>query len=176
MHIEAAGVDPYAARPGAKAGSGMIHVLAAALLIAFPIHAEEFSGRVVGVADGDTITVLAGTEPRRVRLAGIDAPEKGQPFGQRARQATSQLAFGRTVRVVVRGQDRYGRTLGDVILPDGTSLNERLVEDGWAWHYTSYSKGLRLTELEAAARRSRRGLWVDPHPVPPWAFRIANRR
>ena len=151
-------------------------ILVAALLGALTAHAEEFSGRVVGVVDGDTITVLVGVEPKRVRLAGIDAPEKGQAFGQRAKQATSRLVFGRTVRVVVRGQDRYGRTLGEVLLPDGKSVNKRLVGEGWAWHYTSYSKGQRLAELEAAARRSRRGLWVDPRAVPPWEFRTANRR
>jgi len=156
--------------------NGFMRVLGAALLFAFTVHAEEFTGRVVGVADGDTITVLAGVEPRRVRLAGIDAPEKGQPFGRRAKQAVSRLAAGRMVRVVVRGQDRYGRTLGEVRLPDGASLNERLVEEGWAWRYTRYSKDPRLAELEAAARRSRRGLWVDPGAVPPWEFRIANRR
>ena len=156
--------------------NGSMRVLGAALLFAFSVHAEEFSGRVVGVADGDTITVLVGVEPRRVRLAGIDAPERGQPFGQRAKQALSRLVFGRTVRVVVRGQDRYGRLLGEVLLPDGASLNERLVKEGWAWHYTRYSKDQRLAEQEATARRSRRGLWVDPRAMPPWEFRIANRR
>lgn len=176
MVNEAMVAKEYAARPGEKAGNGTIRVLAAVLLVVFPLHAEEFAGRVVGIADGYTISVLVGVEPRRVRLAGIDAPEKGQPFSQRARQATSQLVFGRTVRVIVRGQDRHGRTLGEVLLPDGTSVNERLVEDGWAWHYTSYSKGKRLAEREADARRSRRGLWVDPQPVPPWEFRTANRR
>ena len=153
-----------------------MRVLGAALLFAFTVHAEEFYGRVVGVADGDTITVLVGVEPRRVRLAGVDAPEKGQPFGQRAKQALSRLVFGRTVRVVVHGQDRYGRTLGEVRLPDGGSLNELLVEEGWAWHYTRYSKDQRLAEREATARRSRRGLWVDSRAMPPWEFRMANRR
>ena len=156
--------------------NGSMRVLGAALLFVFTAHAEEFSVRVLGVADGDTITVLAGVEPRRVRLAGIDAPEKGQPFGQRAKQAVSRLVFGRTVRVVVRGQDRYGRTLGEVRLPGRASLNERLVEEGWAWHYFRYSKDQLLAEREAAARRSRRGLWVDPRAVPPWEFRMANRR
>lgn len=159
----------------APTGRGGGRVLVAALLVALTVHAEEFSGRVVGVSDGDTITVLVGVEPKRVRLAGIDAPEKGQAFAQRAKQAASRLVFGRTVRVVARGQYRYGRTLGDVRLPDGSSLNERLVEEGWAWHYTSYSKDRRLAALEASARRSRRGLWVDPQAAPPWEFRMANR-
>ena len=160
----------------APTGRGGRRVFVAALLVALSAHAEEFSGRVVGVSDGDTITVLVGLEPKRIRLAGVDAPERGQAFGQRAKQAASRLVFGRTVTVVARGQDRYGRTLGDVRLPDGSSLNDRLVEEGWAWHYTRYSKDQRLAELETAARRSRRGLWGDPHPVPPWDFRTANRR
>ena len=164
--------DGYAAPTGRGGG----RILVAALLVTLTVYAEDFSGRVVGVVDGDTITVLVGFEPKRVRLAGIDAPEKGQAFGQRAKQATSRLVFGRTVRVVARGEDRYGRTLGDVRLPDGSSLNERLVEEGWAWHYARYSKGQRLAELEATARRSRRGLWVDPRALPPWEFRNANRR
>jgi endonuclease YncB( thermonuclease family) len=137
--------------------------------------AEEFSGRVVAVMDGDTITVLVGREQRRVRLAGVDAPEKGQAFGQRSRQALSQMVFGQQVTVVSTGRDRYERTLGIVRLMDGSSVNERLVQNGWAWHYTRYSKDRRLAELESRARVERRGLWVDPRPVAPWDFRNARR-
>jgi hypothetical protein len=116
--------------------------------------AEEFSGRVVAVMDGDTITVLVGREQRRVRLAGVDAPEKGQAFGQRSKQALSQMVFGLEVTVVSTGSGCYERTLGIVRLMDGSSVNERLVENGWAWHYTKYSKDRRLAELESRARRS----------------------
>lgn len=137
--------------------------------------AGEFSGRVVGVMDGDTITVLVGREQRRVRLAGLDAPEKGQSFGQRSKQALSQMIFGREVTVVSTGRDRFERTLGIVRFMDGSSVNERLVEDGWAWHYTRYSNDRRLSELESRARAARRGLWADPHPVAPWDFRKAHR-
>jgi micrococcal nuclease len=149
---------------------GLLTVTLSSLAIA-----GEFSGRVVGVMDGDTITVLVGREQRRVRLAGVDAPEKGQAFGQRSKQALSQMVFGREVTVVSTGRDRYERTLGIVRLMDGSSVNERLVENGWAWHYTRYSNSRRLSELESRARAARRGLWADPRPVAPWDFRKANR-
>lgn len=145
------------------------------VIIAGFAMAGDFSGRVVGVLDGDTITVLVGREQRRVRLAGVDAPEKGQAFGQRSKQALSQMIFGREVTVVSTGRDRYERTLGIVQLMDGSSVNERLVENGWAWHYTRYSNDRRLSELETRARAARRGLWADPSPVAPWDFRKAHR-
>lgn len=146
------------------------------LVLALCAHAEQFSGKVVGVSDGDTITVFRDKVPTRVRLAGIEAPESGQAFGQRAKQAASRLAFGRTVTVIVRGEDRYSRTLGTVLLPDGSILNELLVVEGWAWGYRQYSNDARLREMEAAARRDRRGLWADPNPVPPWEFRARRRQ
>jgi micrococcal nuclease len=149
-------------------------VILVALLI--PLKAEEFTGKVVGVSDGDTITVLTGRLTRRVRLDGIDAPEANQAFGQRAKQAASRSAFGRVVRVICHGEDRYGRSLGEVLLPDGSKLNERMVADGWAWHYKRYSNDSRLAELEETARRRRVGLWSDPHAIPPWEFRESKRK
>jgi micrococcal nuclease len=137
--------------------------------------AQSFAGRVIGVADGDTLDVLVNREPRRVRLADVDAPEKGQAYGQRAKQAVSALAFGKTVTVVVKGQDRYRRTLGEVLLADGSSLNKQLVRDGWAWQYKRYSSDRVLAALEAEARQARRGLWADPHARPPWEFRQSQR-
>jgi endonuclease YncB( thermonuclease family) len=150
-------------------------VLYSLLFFALSGFAEEFRGPVVAILDGDTVEVLFDRQPRRVRLADIDAPEKGQAFGQRARQAASGLAFGRTVSVVAKGQDRYGRTLAEVFLPDGSSLNKRLVHDGWAWQYKRYSSDRGLAALEAEARQARRGLWADPHPIPPWEFRQSQR-
>lgn len=95
----------------------------------------EFEGKVVGVADGDTLVVLDGTTQVRVRLHGIDCPERGQAFGAAARRLTSSLAFGKRVTVRERGKDRYGRVLGEVVLPDGRSLDRELVAAGMAWHY-----------------------------------------
>ena len=148
-----------------------MRVVCALVFLSSAVLGEDFQGKVIGIIDGDTVDVLVQKETRRIRLYAIDAPEKGQAFGSRAREATGRLVFGRTVTVVGHGRDRYGRTLGDIFLPDGSMLNERLVDQGWAWHYTRYSKNLRLAQLEEGARRTRRGLWADRQPIPPWEFR-----
>lgn len=127
--------------------------------------------RVVGVKDGDTFELLQGGQTVTVRLYGVDTPEKNQAYGQRAKQFASDLAFGKNVRLIEHNKDRYGRTVGTIILPDGRSLNEELVREGYAWHYKAYSKDKNLANLEADARRFKRGLWQDPNPVAPWDFR-----
>ncbi|MBD1397067.1 thermonuclease family protein [Pontibacter sp. JH31] len=127
--------------------------------------------KVVGVKDGDTFEVLRNGQTITVRLLGIDTPEKKQAYGQRAKQFASDLAFGKQVRLIEHNKDRYGRTVGTIILPDGRSLNEELVREGYAWHYKAYSKDKKLENLEADARRFKRGLWQDPNPVAPWDFR-----
>lgn len=137
-------------------------------------NGEPFDARVVGVSDGDTITVLEGTTQVKVRLNGIDCPERRQAFGARAKQLTSELAFGKTVTVRPFGKDRYGRVLGDVILPDGRVLNQELVAAGMAWHYTQYSKDETLARLERQAREGRVGLWSEARPVAPWELRKAR--
>lgn len=141
-----------------------------AVSVAAPAHAD-FRGRVVGVVDGDTIDVLRRGQPERIRLAGIDCPEKAQPYGTRARQATAVLVFGMDVRVLEKERDRYGRMVGEVVLGDGRSLNRELVRQGWAWWYRRYAQDRTLGDLEIVARMERRGLWVDPQPVPPWEWR-----
>jgi len=133
---------------------------------------SQFSGRVVGVTDGDTISVMHNGRAEKVRLQGIDCPEKGQAYGQRAKQAISALVFGKEVTLQTHGHDKYKRTLGDVLLPDGTHVNHELVKDGWCWWYRKYAPGdTVLEELETEAREARKGLWVDPQPVPPWEWR-----
>lgn len=127
--------------------------------------------KVVAIKDGDTIVLLINGEEVTVRLYGVDAPEKNQAYGQRAKQFTSDLVFGKQVRLIVNNKDRYGRTVGTVILQNGRSLNEALVRDGYAWHYKAYSKDMNLANAEADARRFKRGLWADPNPVAPWDFR-----
>jgi len=144
-------------------------------ILASPAFAD-FSGPVVSVLDGDTIEVLNGHHTERIRLSGIDCPEKGQAFGQRAKQAASALAFGKDVTIQTHGHDKYKRTLGDVILPDGMNLNQELVEQGWCWWYRKYAPGdTVLEELEKSAREAKKGLWVDPAPIPPWVYRKARR-
>jgi len=132
---------------------------------------EQFFGQVVGVTDGDTISVLHNAGEVRVRLSGIDCPEKGQAYGRHAKLFTSQAAFGRTVTVQVVDYDRYGRVVGEVILPDGTNLSQELVRAGLAWWYRQYSFDRELAGLEAQARAERRGLWADASPIPPWEHR-----
>ena len=146
-------------------------------LLATPSTAAGFTGQVVGVLDGDTIELLHDkTIAERIRLNGIDCPEKGQPFGKRAKQATSGLAFGNTVTLQTYGPDKYGRTIADVFLPDGRMLNEELVREGWCWWYRKYAPSdTRLEKLEADAREAKIGLWQDPNPIPPWEWRKLSR-
>ena len=136
---------------------------------------EVLQGRVVGVADGDTLNLLdAGQETTRVRLAGIDAPESSQDFGSRAKQALSDRVFGADVEVRVTDIDRYGRTVGDIIF-EGSWINEELVRAGLAWHYTQYSSDEGLARAELAAREAGAGLWSVAAPVPPWDYRRGAR-
>ncbi len=138
--------------------------------------AADFTGRVVGVSDGDTITVLHSGKGERIRLHGIDCPEKRQAFGKRAKQFTSNLVFAETVTVQAVDRDRYGRTVGVVLLPDGRSLNHELVRAGLAWMYRRYTNDQSLSDLEEEARVARRGLWADPHAVAPWEWRTMRKR
>jgi micrococcal nuclease len=133
-------------------------------------------GPVVSVLDDDTIEVLHNQHPERVRLSGIDCPEKGQAFGNNAKQAASALVFGRDVILQTHGQNKDGRTLGDEFLPDGTHVNHMLVKDGWCWWYRKYAPGNTVLEgLEKEAREARKGLWADPQSVPPWEWRKRSR-
>lgn len=132
--------------------------------------AADIEGQVVGVADGDTLTVLHEREQIRVRLAEIDAPEKAQPFGQRSRESLAELCFQRPVRVEEKGRDRYGRTIGRVWCA-GIDANAEQVRRGMAWIYDRYATDQALYPLQAGARSEHRGLWIDTHPVPPWDWR-----
>jgi micrococcal nuclease len=146
------------------------------LLFVSPLFAEEFTSKVVGVSDGDTIRVMYQGRAERVRLYGIDCPEKGQAFGNRAKQFTSEMVFGKEVLVKTHGCDRYGRILADVFIPDGRSLNQELVRAGYAWWFRRYSKDIVLAQLEEEAMAAKRGLWADPHAMPPWEWRKNCRR
>ncbi len=142
-----------------------------ALVLAMPAFAEEITGKCTGVLDGDTIEVLYKERPVRIRLAGIDCPEKRQAFGQKAKQATSNICFGKDVTVDVQGHDRYHRLIANVMV-DGIVVNRELLRRGLAWHYKKYApKDKDLAALEADARSKRVGIWADKNPVPPWEFR-----
>jgi endonuclease YncB( thermonuclease family) len=137
---------------------------------------EAAEGAVVRVRDGDSIVVMRGGVGVEVRLDGVDCPELAQAFGKKAKGFTSALAFGKAVRLVGKGKDRYDRELAEVILPDGRSLNRELVSAGYAWWYRAHSTDRTLESLEQAAREARLGLWADPDPLPPWDFRAGNQR
>lgn len=140
-------------------------------------QAQTFTGEVVGISDGDTIEVLRDGRAVKVRLHGVDTPEKAQAFGTRARQFTADLVHRHTITVQVRDTDRYGRLVAEVLLSDGRSLNRELVRAGMAWWYRQYAPGdTELARLEADARESQRGLWSDPHAVTPWDFRHPEGR
>ena len=156
-------------------------VVCLSLVLACTAHAENITGRVVGVADGDTITVLdARKVQHKIRLAGIDAPEKKQPFGNRSKESLSQLAFGKTVDVETIKRDRYGRQIGKVLV-NGQDVNLLQVDRGMAWFYRQYQReqspnDRRLYEAaEDAAKANKRGLWQDSAPVAPWESRRPKR-
>lgn len=155
--------------------------LALSLSLAFA-SAENIVGKVVGVADGDTVTVLdVGKVQHKVRLTGIDAPEKAQPFGQRSKQNLSNWVFGKQVTVETEKIDRYGRSLGKVLV-DGVDANLEQVKAGYAWHYKKYEREQSAEDravyarAEAVARAGRAGLWRDAVQLPPWDWRGCRRR
>ena len=132
---------------------------------------SSWTGRVVLVADGDTLEVQRAGQPVRLRLAGVDAPERNQAYGDQARKFVTGLCRNQIVTVIPETVDQYNRTVARVVLPDGRSLNEELLRAGLAWHYRHYSHSLRLAGLEEQARAAHRGLWSDPAPIPPWEYR-----
>jgi micrococcal nuclease len=152
------------------AAATVVLLLAGLVLAAPPKVVEELSGKVIGVSDGDTIKVLVNKETVTVRLEGIDAPESGQSYGKKAKEALAEMVAGKTVTVKKTGTDKYKRTLGIVIVGD-EDANAKLVEDGWAWHFKKYNDEDRLAKLEDAARKSKLGLWADEKPLAPWEYR-----
>ena len=149
----------------------MIRLTVLFLLLTVPAFAEELRGKIVSIADGDTCTLLdASKVQHKIRLNGIDAPEKKQAFGTKAKEALGEKIHEKEVRVEWSKKDRYGRILGDVYLGD-RHINREMIRDGMAWHYRQYSKSVELQREEDAARKAKRGLWSDKSPVPPWEFR-----
>lgn len=154
-------------------------VLAAVMLLAAvsAASAAEITGRVVGITDGDTLTVLDGAQRQvKVRLAEIDTPEAGQPYGDHARQALAALVFGKAVRVEAEDSDRYGRLIGRV-RAGAVDVNAEMVRQGAAWVYRQYSRDPALLRLEGEAQAARRGVWALPgaQRVPPWQWRALAR-
>lgn len=167
-----------------KNNSNRVRALA---VIAFAVltstaYADTLTGRVVGIADGDTLTLLdASNTQYKIRLAGIDSPEKGQPFGQVCKQSLSDLAYDRVVAVEAGKRDRYGRVIGKVLVND-RDANLEQIRRGCGWHYKKYQNEQILDDrlsygrAEEAARASGVGLWADVGAVPPWEWRKARRK
>jgi micrococcal nuclease len=133
------------------------------------------TARVIKIFDGDSFLVAQGSLKVEVRLWGIDAPEKGQPYGDQARQLLSNLAYQKNVTLIIHTQDQYNRQVAEVILPDGRNLNEEILRAGLAWWYQHYAPDQKqFQSLEAAARQQKLGLWADPKPTPPWDWRSKN--
>ena len=164
----------------------MFRILFASVLI-FPAiccHAESITGRVVGVSDGDTITMLVSANTQhKIRLSGIDAPEKKQSFGQRSKESLSDLVFAKTVTVETDKRDKYQREVGKVLV-EGMDANLEQIKRGMAWHYKTYQREQSADErkvyaderkvyadAENEAREAGLGLWSDSELVPPWDFR-----
>jgi endonuclease YncB( thermonuclease family) len=154
-----------------------IFILIVTLLLV-PSIALSWSGKVVDISDGDTITVLNKGRGERIRLYGIDCPEKRQDFGQKAKHFTSRMVFGKIVEVKVQDTDRYGRTVG-LVYSNGQCLNAEIIKAGLAWVCTKYCKLSLCDDLKAyeeTARSSKVGLWSHPDPVPPWEYRRGKRK
>lgn len=141
------------------------------------LYAETLQGKVVGISDGDTITVLDNSKVQhKIRLAGIDAPEKAQAFGDRSKQSLAALVFNKNVVVEWDKQDRYGRTVGKILV-NGKDANLEQVRAGMAWWYEKYRKEQSASDqriyeqAEQQARAQRVGLWREPAPVEPWLWR-----
>jgi endonuclease YncB( thermonuclease family) len=133
------------------------------------------SGKVVSVADGDTMTILTADKKQiKIRLLGIDAPERGQDFGTVARQQLNNLCYGKTVIVEKNDEDQYGRVLG-VVYVDGMNVNEYMVRNGLAWYYRHFVNDPRLDSLELLARKEKVNIWSMKNPVSPYEFRKSRR-
>jgi endonuclease YncB( thermonuclease family) len=152
-------------------------LLTALLCLSAAAQPQIITGKVVAITDGDTLTILdASNKQHKIRLDGIDAPEASHDFGSRAKQSLSDLVFGKTVTVISSKKDRYGRTLGKVML-EKRDINLEQIRRGFAWFYRYYAQELRpedAVEYEKAenfAKAGKLGLWTDPSPTPPWDFR-----
>lgn len=136
----------------------------------------------MGIADGDTVTVLDASNTQvKIRLMGIDAPEKKQAFGRKSKESLSALVFNKQVTVEFSKKDKYGRTVGKIVV-DGVDANLEQVKAGMAWHYKKYQNEQSEDDrsnyaiAEEQARVEKRGLWVDTDPTPPWVWRKEKKR
>lgn len=140
------------------------------------VSQNVLTGRSVRVADGDTFTLLDDSNnQRRIRLEGIDAPERGQAFGNRSREYLASMIVDKRLKVTYKEKDRYGRILGKVSTDSISDVNLEMIKSGMAWHYSYYNKEKEYADAEKEARKKKIGLWVDKNPIPPYEWRKGKR-
>lgn len=150
-------------------------LVSALVCVSLANSAEILKGRVVGVHDGDTVTLLMDDNQQvKIRLAQIDAPEIGQAFGQRSKQSLSDMVFNKNILVEKEAIDKYSRTVGTIFV-DGLDVNREQVKRGMAWAYLKYLHDQSLVQVENEARQAKVGLWSDPNPMPPWEYRHGGK-
>jgi endonuclease YncB( thermonuclease family) len=137
---------------------------------------KKVKGKVVRIIDGDTFELLVDKTTYKIRLSAIDAPEKGQDYYEKSRQALANLCFNKTVTVELLRQDRYQRWIGEVYSANGQYINGRMISDGYAWHYAKYANSAPLAAAQATAKRKKLGLWAHGNPIAPWEFRSEKRK
>lgn len=148
------------------------------IFVIFPLllSAQLLKGKAVKITDGDTFTLLVdGHEQVRIRIDGIDAPEKGQAFGNRAKEYLSGMIWGEELTVYVTKTDRYGRSIGKVSTPSVVDVGLQMIKGGYAWQYRDYNKEKSYEDAEILARRNRNGLWQDKNPIRPQDFRKTRK-
>ena len=153
----------------------MKNIIKILITLLFSIHtqlyADRLTGKVVSVTDGDTIKVLTKNKTLyKIRLNGIDAPERSQAFGKKSKSNLSKLVAGKIVDVHFKKTDRYGRILGTIFV-DNRDINLEQIKDGYAWVYRRYCKRSDYYNAEEYARKNKLGLWYDKYPIPPWEYR-----
>ena len=137
---------------------------------------EKLSGKVISIIDGDTYDILLDrNETARVRMEGIDAPERGMPFYKVSKNYLAELCFNKYVTLQITGKDSYNRLLAFSFLEDRTELSHLMISAGLAWHFKKYNSDADLANLEIEARKSKRGIWIDENPMPPWENRKLHR-
>ena len=145
------------------------------LLLPLIIFSQIF-GKVVAIKDGDTVVVLLGDNSQKtLRLAEVDCPESGQPFGKNAKEFTSSQIFGKEIMFEETDTDRYGRTIAKIYFDHDKYLSAEIINAGYGWWYFRYSKNTNLGVIESEARANKKGLWQDPKAIAPWEWRKINK-
>ena len=142
------------------------------VLISLVCSAQRFTVKVVSISDGDTFTAINKDNLQlKIRIFGIDAPEKKQAYGNKSKEFLSSLIFGKSISIDVQSKDGYGRYLAYVYSPEGKDVSLLMIHEGMAWHFTKYDNNEVYEAAQTVAKKARRGLWADPSPIAPWDFR-----